>query len=150
MPKQQLYLLEVSAGFSAKLRAGAPKIMRRQLPEVRRLGVPHHQPPHRLLIPDLRPRKFAGFADRPEEAVFCNPGCLEPGIDSRLDAGRHRDGPHSISLPCHVGQHPAAFPLLQVFEVDAKQLGPAQPAAEQQGQDGPVAQPGQRSLDPAR
>ncbi len=52
--------------------------------KVRRVGIPHNQPPHRLLIPDLRPCNLAGFADGPEDAVFSNAEGLEPGIDSRL------------------------------------------------------------------
>ncbi len=60
-----------------------------------------------------------------------------------LHPGRYGHGPDPASLPGHVGQHPAAFPLLEIFYVDPEQLGPAQSAAEQQGQDRPVAKPGQ-------
>ncbi len=144
MSKQELYLFEVPSSFSAKLRTRPPQVMRRQLSKVRRFGIPHHQPPDCLLIPDLRPGDLARFADWPEEAVSRDPGSFEPGIDARLDAGRHRHGTDSISLTCHVGQHPATLPLLQVFKVDPKQLGPAQPAAKQQSQDSAVAQPAQR------
>jgi hypothetical protein len=140
MPKQQLDLFEVSPSFPAKLRTGPPQIMRRQLPKVSSLGIAHHQPPDCFLIPDLRAGKVTGLADRPEEPGVCDAGGFEPGIDAGLDAGRHRDRPYPASLPFHVRENPSPFSLLQVFDVDAEQLCPAQTTPEQQGQDGAVAQ----------
>ena len=83
-PKQKLDLFEVTAGFPAELRTSPPQIVRRQLSEVGRLGIAHHQPPDCLLIADLRPGELAGFTDRPEEAVSVDPGSFEPGIDAGL------------------------------------------------------------------
>ncbi len=88
MPEQQLYLLQVSSRLPAKLSARSTEIVWRQLSKVRSLGVAHHQSPDCLLIPDLRPCKLAGFADRLEEAVFCNAGSFKPYVDPGLHAGR--------------------------------------------------------------
>ncbi len=84
MSKQELDLFEVPSSLPAKLRAGPPKIMRREFAEVGCLGIAHHQPPDCFLIPDFRPGELAGFADRPKKAIAVDPGCLEPGIDARL------------------------------------------------------------------
>ena len=73
MAKQELYLLKIPSSLPAKLRTRLPKIMRRELSEVRRLGISRHQPPDCLLIPDLRPCKLARFVDRPEQAVSVIP-----------------------------------------------------------------------------
>lgn len=103
MTKQELNLFKVAASLPANLRACPPKIMRRELAKVGCLGIAHHQPPYRLLISDLRPCKLVGFADRPEKPVFCNSGCVEPGFDSSLHAGRHRDRPNAVPFPAMSG-----------------------------------------------
>src|SRR6202043_1450808 len=90
----------------------------------------------------------------PEDAAGGNPSSAQPGVDPGLDPRRHGHGPYPVPLAGHVRQHPPSLALLEIFDVDAEQLGAAQAAAEEHGQDGPVALAGQglrvRRISPKR
>jgi hypothetical protein len=78
-----------------------------------------------------------------EDAASGNPGSTQPGVDPGLDPRRHGHRPPPVPLADHVRQHPPSLALLEIFDVDADELGAAQAAAEQHGQDGSVALAGQ-------
>ena len=73
--------------------------------------------------------------------------CLTAGDHKRAvsrlygRAGRHRDRPHPSVFANEAYNAPAVFPLLDVVHCQCRQFRPTQPAPEQRGEHGPVAQP---------
>jgi hypothetical protein len=119
MPKQDLDLLQISAGVSAELGAGPAQIVGSELAETGLLGIAHHEIPDRLLIPDLVSNHHATFVDRPEQPAFGDAGSFGPEIDAGLHTGRDSDQAQALALTEEVGDDPAGFSLLQVFDVKA-------------------------------
>jgi hypothetical protein len=79
----------------------------------------------RLIFPLLETERSAVF----------DAGCSYPGADAVLDPDRYCHGANAPALALEVCQDPAAFPLLDSFDVELGQLVPPQSAADQQGQD---------------
>ena len=131
-PKQKLDLFEITASLPAEFRTVRRRSCGASFPRSETLAyrITSSQTvfSSRISVPASSAALLTGLKRR--SSVIPD---ASSQASMRVFAGQHSDGPNPIALPCHVGQHPAAFPLLQVFEVDAKQLSPAQPTTEQQG-----------------
>ena len=77
---------------------------------------------------------------RTEDVTFCHVGWRCPRIDGHLHPGRQRCGADSTVLADQIKDAPAAIALLQVRESERGYLGAPQAAAEQNGENGAVAQ----------
>ena len=66
---------------------------------------------------------------------------LDPGINQRLEPTRHRHGADTPAFPHEVRKHPAAIPLLHVFNGQVCEFVAPQPAANQQAKQNPVTRP---------
>ena len=72
---------------------------------------------------------LAALVDRAKERAGCDPGGPRPGINSILHPIRDRNGLYvAAALTDKIGYDPVVLPLLQVFDAQGSQFGPAQPA----------------------
>jgi hypothetical protein len=71
------------------------------------------------------------------------PAALSQASIRVLTPRRHGHGPYPVPLAGQVRQHPPSLALLEICDLDAEELRAAQAAAEEHGQDGPVALAGQ-------
>src|SRR5258708_35974358 len=83
--------------------------------------------PHRLTARKIRPSVI--------------PGCLEPRAEGSLDPVRDGDGADPPGLARDVDEDRPAVALLEVRDREAHELAPAERAADERGEDGPVALP---------
>ena len=144
MAHQYLYLFEIAASLPAEFGTGPAEIMGRQSSEVNLLRISQDQPPNHLIVLYPITHHSAALIHRPEDSPLIDPSRLEPEVDAGLGSGGHGDGPDAVAFAEQVGDDPPPFPLLEILDVEAQQLSPAKPAAEQQCQHGPVAFASQR------
>ncbi len=130
MPKQDLDLFQVATRAAAELCASTAQIMGGELAELGLLGIAHHQIPDGLFVSDLVSDDDSTFVDRPEEPAFGNAGSLGPEIDPRFDPGRYGHQAQPLAFAEQIGDHPAGFSLLEVFDVESQQLRSSQAASE--------------------
>ena len=83
----------------------------------------------------IRPLAFSERSTRPSTM----PAASRPEVDRLLHPGRHRHRADAAVLAVKVDEHPAAVALLNVLDRKRRGFGAAQPAADQQGQDGAIA-----------
>src|ERR1022692_3218815 len=77
--------------------------------------------------------------DGPEHVAVYHAGWSGPGIDGHLDPNRHRHRADAPVLPVQIHDAPAAIPLLHMRHRERRHFRPAQGAAQEHGDDGPVA-----------
>src|SRR5271170_7455756 len=129
MPQQKFNLFEVAARLPAELGAGAAEVVGPEALDpnlFRRLLDDRPDRPIAQAVADL-----SALRDRPQQQAVLDFGRAHPGVDSLLDPDRDRDGANPPSLPCEIGEHPAAFPELYGLDIECGQLLPAEGAADQ-------------------
>src|SRR5258708_22657308 len=112
--------------------------MRRDVRQPRVGGVLLHHLPDDLLGEPIAPDTPAAI-NGPPNAPALNTRPFRPQVERDLDPGRHRNGTQPPTLANQVGEYPAAVALLNMLDLEPGQFTTPQPAAEQYGQDGPVA-----------
>ncbi len=136
MAEQQLDLLEFPAPGAAELGAGSAEVVRPQ-PETQLVPVKDRGGEDRLgrerVAGDL-----AVAVERAQDPPLGNAGRGAPPVDRLLDPGRDRDRAQAAVLAAEVHDHPAAVALLDVLDRQCHGFGAAQPAADQQGEEGAV------------
>src|SRR5258706_13590130 len=63
-----------------------------------------------------------------------------PGVDSHLHPARYWGSANAAVLPLEIHDAPAAVPLLDMLERECCHLRPPEAAAEEDGEDGAIAQ----------
>jgi hypothetical protein len=129
VPKEQLDLLQFSAGGPAELRGSPSAVMRRDARDSGSLSVwPEHLPDH--LFGKRLALHLVGSIDRPEHVSRGHGGRAGPGINGHLHPDWHRHSPDAPVLSEEIHDAPTAIALLDVPHGKSRHLGPAQPAAE--------------------
>jgi hypothetical protein len=83
---------------------------------------------------------LVGSIDRSENVSVRHAGPNSPGINRHFHLDWHRHSPHAPVLAEEVDYAPTAIALLDVAHRQRRYLGPAQAAAEEDGNDGAVTQ----------
>ena len=65
----------------------------------------------------------AAGIQRAQNSPFDDARCLRPQIDGLFHPGGHRHRPDAAVLAMEVDQHPAAIPLLDVFQGEIRRFG---------------------------
>ena len=138
MSQQELNLLQATAGLTAKLGAGAAKIVRRQPAKTCLSRMSDHHLPYRGFGQALPPNHPA-LVDGAKDSPLSNRGSIEPIPDGLVDPVRNGDGPYPLAFALNVGKHPAPLELLKVLGLDVRQLGAAQATTHEDEEHGAVA-----------
>ena len=80
----------------------------------------------------LSPASSSALFTGPHEMPCSKAGRLSPAINGCLGPVRHRHRAHAVSLPQEIYNYPAAIALLDILDLQRRQLGAAQPVAQQQ------------------
>lgn len=131
-------LVRQPTGLVTQLRAGATKIMRRELFERSQFCICNDKSPYCFLIRNALPDDCR-FFDRAEDPTFCNRGRFLPRIDTYFDHRRDRNGPDVAALTCQIRNDPPAFALLQLVDGQRNDLAAPQTAGNEQCQDSSIA-----------
>ena len=83
--------------------------------------------------------QLSGLRDRPKQRPIGDAGGLSPAVDALLDPERHGNGTDAPSLPHQVDDRRPALALDDLLELQLGELLAAQPAADQERQQGVVA-----------
>ena len=101
-------------------------------------GIGLDQLPDHLLRQD-RAAHSVGTIHRPEYEAVIDSGCGCPGVNRHFHPG-HWNRSDSTVLACEVHDAPSPVALLNVCERERRYFGAAETAADEDRQDGPVAQ----------
>src|SRR5687767_9103148 len=111
MPQEELNLIEFAAGQMTESRAGAPKIVRRQLVDVGAARGCSDDIPEHLGRHSIAPHA-SGFVDRAEQDTVRDTRSDRPCIDRVLYPCWNRHSPDMLGLANQVSDHPVIFPQL--------------------------------------
>ena len=137
--KEQLDLFKLTTGGATEFGSRAAAIMRRNPRDTGSLSVrPEHLPDH--LFAEHVAAHLVAANDGAEHVSVRDAGGGGPGIDRHLHPDRHRNGRHAPVFSVEIDDAPPAISLLDVVHRKGGDLGPAQRAAEQHGDDGAVTQ----------
>jgi hypothetical protein len=129
VPQEELYLLQFTTGLTAKTGASPSKVVRRDKWNLTVLCFLLHKTPNDLGA-EARAPNPASFVDRTKDSTGCDPGGPHPGVNSSLHPIWDRDGSYVASLTDEIRDNPVLLPLLDVFNAQRSQFGPAQPATQ--------------------
>src|SRR5258708_9252 len=130
MSKEQLDLLQLTAGGPAHLRAGTTEVVGRDARHANRLSVLLEQLPDDLLAKGKGANPVATI-HRAEHLATDHARSLGPRIDRFFNPGRHRNGADAPVLADEVHDAPPGVPLLDVPEGDRRHLRPSQAASQE-------------------
>jgi len=137
--QQHLNLFKLATGGAAQLRRGPATIVRRDARDPPSGGVGPEELPNHLLRQHVALHLIATIHG-PENKSVHHAGGSGPGIDGDLHPHWHRNGPNPSVLPVQIHDAPPSVALLYVPHRKCGDLGPPYGAAEQDGDDGAVAQ----------
>src|SRR6266404_2182059 len=141
--EQKLDLLKLAAGSSAKLGARASQVVGCDAGNANCRGIlPEHLPD------DLLAQAFACYAaravHRAEYVTINDSSARRPCVNRHFHPRRHRRGPNPTVLSDEVNDAPPSVTLLDMSERERRHLRSSQPAAEEDGKNGTIAQPANR------
>ena len=105
-----------------------------------RFGIRFHYLPDNFFAHDFTEQLICAI-HRPEYVPRTQPGRSGPCINRNFDPRWHRRRTHPAVFADQVNDAPAAIALLKVSKRERGNLGPAETAAEEDSQNGAVAQP---------
>jgi hypothetical protein len=141
--KKHLDLLQLAAGGAAQFRAGASKVMGRDAGDTDfRCVLAEHLPDE--LFAEQIARDAVATNYWPENTAIRNPAGRCPGVDRHPHPIRHRDGADPAVFANEIDDTPATVARLHVRHCERSNLGPAESAAEKNGEDGTVTEPTER------
>jgi hypothetical protein len=135
--KQELNLLQLTAGGSAKPGAASTKIVRRELPDPNLGSKLFDNVPYELFRHLFAPY-FAGAAHAAEEPASCDSGGFRPFVQQTLHPIRNWDGSNVPSLPAKVYDCPMSFALLKMTYRQASDFVATEPTSKKYCQQGPI------------
>ena len=137
MAERELDLFDGGVALVGQLGEGAPQIVGGDL-YVQLFSIPDHDGEDRLRR-HSPPRHAAALVDWPQQPPGGDAGGGGPAVDRGLGPGGHRHGADPLSLPRQVEQDPARVPLLDRRDFERGEFFAPQAAAEEDGQQRPVA-----------
>jgi hypothetical protein len=113
--KEELNLFEFTSGLMAEASAGAAKIVGCQMVNADSFGLSLHGIPnyvgcHSFILPNPILRNSS------EHLAFSHSCVVDPNIFKTFTPRRHGDRSQSSALSNQIGDHPMAFPQLQLIQ----------------------------------
>src|SRR5262245_17181334 len=142
MAEQHLDLLQFPSGRATELRAGTTQVVWRERGDADFCRVLAKHLPDDFFAKPVTGNTIADHWS--EDMSQFDSGWSRPKIDRKLHPVRHRRRSEATVLTDEIDDAPAAISLLDVGECERGNFGAAESAAEENGDDGPIAQPANR------
>ena len=134
MPKQELYLFQLTADCMAESGARSSKVVRREFRHLQFLGVHLNYVPDHFLSHPIPPNCPCP-ADATKQFARGDLCCCKPFVEELLHPSGNGNGSNVSTFPDEVDDCPTLFPSLKVIETEIGQFTSSKTATEQDGND---------------